>query len=124
MFRDLPWSDRPPRAENASTVTSTEEGRAFFQERLAAFGLCLFVLAGVSWVLLALAYWFGRDAHLDEHGPFSAGGLLHLTNALLEQMQQTCAGVLDDFYRQLGTQFQQARQGVSHEGYRTHYHAH
>src|SRR5262245_9119433 len=82
MFLDLPRSDRPPSAQDASTVTSTEEGRAFFQRRLAVFGLCLFVLAGGSWVLLAFAYWFGRDGH-DEHGPFSVGGFLRLINALL-----------------------------------------
>jgi hypothetical protein len=37
---------------DASTVTDTEEGRAFFQARLSIFGLCLFVLAGGSWALL------------------------------------------------------------------------
>jgi serine/threonine-protein kinase len=80
MALDLPSSVRPLGA-GASTVTETEEGRAFFQERLSIFGLCLFVLAGGSWLLLALVYWFGKS--LDEHGPFSAGGSLHLMNGLL-----------------------------------------
>jgi serine/threonine-protein kinase len=78
MHLELPRSIRPP---GARTATATEEGRAFFQERLSIFGLCLFVLAGGSWLLLALAYWFGSG--LNEHGPFSWGGLLHLSNALL-----------------------------------------
>jgi eukaryotic-like serine/threonine-protein kinase len=80
MSLDLPSSVRP--GSGASTVTETEEGRAFFQERLSIFGLCLFVLAGGSWLLMALSYWFGSEG-LDEYSPFSAGGSLHLANALL-----------------------------------------
>jgi serine/threonine protein kinase len=80
MSLDLPSSMRP--GAGVSSVTTTEEGRAFFQERLSIFGFCLFVLAGGSWLLLGLAYWFGSEG-LEEHSPFSAGGALHLTNALL-----------------------------------------
>ena len=81
MSLEQPWSARTPRGD-VSTVTDTEEGRAFFQQRLSTFGFYLFVLAGGSWLLLALVYWFGSDG-LDEHRPFSAGGLLHLLNSLV-----------------------------------------
>jgi serine/threonine protein kinase len=71
-----------PRA--ASTVTTTEEGRAFFQRRLSIFGLCLFVLAGASWAMLAIVYLIGvAQNQPDEHRPFSVGGSLHFTNALV-----------------------------------------
>lgn len=66
---------------STNTVTSTEEGRAFFQARLCIFGFCLFLLGGVSWAALALAFYFGPGN--DEHNPFSLGGSLHLTNTLL-----------------------------------------
>jgi len=66
---------------DTSTVTSNEEGRAFFQARLCIFGFCLFVLGGVSWGALALAYYLGPGN--DAHNPFSFGGSLHLTNTLL-----------------------------------------
>ncbi len=93
MHLRLPRSERPPPLEgprpaalgsgDINTVTGTEEWRDFFQRRLCIFGLCLFVLAGASWFLLGLAYLFTPPDQLDAHSPFSAGGLLHLTNALL-----------------------------------------
>jgi len=69
-----------PLAELASTVTDTEEGRAFFQARLSVFGFFLFVLAGGSWLLLSVASAVGR---FSEHTLFSTGSLLHLFNSLL-----------------------------------------
>jgi eukaryotic-like serine/threonine-protein kinase len=66
---------------DTDTVTSNEEGRAFFQARLSIFGFCMFVLAGGSWLALALAY-YAKPSN-DAHDPFSFGGLLHLVNALL-----------------------------------------
>ncbi|MET0410574.1 MAG: serine/threonine-protein kinase [Polyangiaceae bacterium] len=66
-----------------TTVTATEEGRAFFQARLAVFGLCLFVLAGGSWALLTLASLFGSGGASDAYRPFSFSGTLHLCNGLL-----------------------------------------
>lgn len=87
MHLALPRAERPSRAVapegDVNTVTGTEEWRAFFQRRLALFGFCLFVLAGVSWFLLGLAYLFTPPDQLAGHSPFSAGGALHLTNALL-----------------------------------------
>jgi serine/threonine protein kinase len=76
-----PRNTRSPKTD-VSTVTATEEGRAFFQERLSIFGFYLFALAGGSWLLLALVYWFASERP-DEHRPFSAAGLLHLVNALV-----------------------------------------
>jgi eukaryotic-like serine/threonine-protein kinase len=62
----------------ASTVTDTEEGRAFFQTRLAIFGLAIFVLAGGSWVIRSITTAIdGTQALL------SPSSLLHLANALL-----------------------------------------
>lgn len=66
---------------STSTVTSTEEGRAFLQARLSTFGFWLFLLAGGSWLALALTYYLGPGS--DQHDPFSVGGTLHLTDALL-----------------------------------------
>jgi serine/threonine protein kinase len=67
--------------DDGSTVTSNEEGRAFFQARLSVFGFWLFVMGAVSWTALAIGHSFAPAS--DEHGPFSFGGLLHLTNTLL-----------------------------------------
>lgn len=65
-------------------VTATAEGRAFYQARLSIFGLCLFVLAGGSWAILAIAWAvtaaYGRAANYD---PISLGGSMHLANGLL-----------------------------------------
>jgi serine/threonine-protein kinase len=72
------------RAGSVSSVTSTEEGRAFFQARLSTFGFWLFLLAGGSWLILAIAYWINQAAgHVDKHSPFSAGGLLHFAIPVL-----------------------------------------
>jgi serine/threonine-protein kinase len=59
-----------------------EEARAFLQARLALFGLCVFVLAGGSWAVLAGASLFVSDAPAQHH-PFSPGGTLHLIDGLL-----------------------------------------
>src|ERR1700742_3079765 len=65
-------------------VTSTEEGRAFFQTRLSIFGLCLFVLAGGSWAFLA-AVWAVRVSlgAPSDYPPLSSGGILHLSDGLI-----------------------------------------
>ena len=62
-----------------STVTGTEEGRAFFQQRLGIFGLCMFSLTGGTWLVSALAFL----AVGGEYHPFSASGLMHVTPGLL-----------------------------------------
>jgi serine/threonine-protein kinase len=70
-----------------SGVTSTEEGRAFFQARLANFGMCLFVLAGGTWFILSLVYAISvAHGHPTSYTPFSLGGSLHLSNGLLAAM--------------------------------------
>ena len=71
---------RDPRSELASTVTDTEEGRAFFQRRLSVFGFCMFVLAGVTWVVMSSAYVAG---FFPQHELFTPASLLHLTNSLV-----------------------------------------
>ena len=76
---DNSWPSEPL-VDPTSTVTDTEEGRAFFQARLSIFGFCLFALSGGSWLLLSIANVFGG---FDEHELFSIGSLLHLGNALL-----------------------------------------
>jgi hypothetical protein len=45
---------------DASTVAGTEEARAFFQARLAVFGLALGTLSGASWVALAAVHQVAR----------------------------------------------------------------
>jgi eukaryotic-like serine/threonine-protein kinase len=73
-----------PGGSGGTTVTATEEGRAFFQARLAVYGLCLFVLAGGSWALLAVSYVLGAGrSGPDSHHPLSFSGTLHLCNGLL-----------------------------------------
>jgi eukaryotic-like serine/threonine-protein kinase len=73
------WSDL-----TRSGVTSTEEGRAFYQARLSIFGLCLFALAGGSWLIMSLGRVFGvTEGVPTNYNPLSASGLLHLTNGLL-----------------------------------------
>ena len=68
-----------PRVTRAS-VTDTEEGRDFFQTRLAFFGLCLFLLAGGSWLIVTVATIVGR---FQDHSVLSPASLLHLLSALL-----------------------------------------
>jgi eukaryotic-like serine/threonine-protein kinase len=75
--------DRTLEVDGPSSVTDTEEGRAFLQRRLSIFGLCLFALAGTSWVALAIAYLVLSSKGLEHSGPFSPSGLLHLADALL-----------------------------------------
>ena len=67
-----------------SGVTSTEEGRAFYQARLSVFGLCLFALAGGSWLILTLVHVVSalKDSP-TAYDPRAPSGLLHLTNGLL-----------------------------------------
>src|SRR5688572_4265764 len=76
---DTSWPSKPL-TDPTSTVTDTEEGRAFFQARLSIFAFCLFALAGGSWVLLSIANVIGG---FDEHELLSIGSVLHLGNALL-----------------------------------------
>jgi eukaryotic-like serine/threonine-protein kinase len=75
--------DRALHVGYPSSVTDTEEGRAFLQKRLSIFGLCLFTLAGTSWAVLAVAYFVLSAQGLEHSGPFSKSGLLHLADALL-----------------------------------------
>jgi serine/threonine-protein kinase len=62
-----------------STVTGTEEGRAFFQARLSTFGFCMLLLAGGTWLVSALAFL----AVGGEYHPFSPSGIMHVTPGLL-----------------------------------------
>jgi hypothetical protein len=49
------WTgQRPPATE--MTVAGTEEGRAFYQRRLAVAAFCMFALSGGSWVVLELVH--------------------------------------------------------------------
>jgi hypothetical protein len=69
-----------PRLTTVATVTGTEEGRAFYQRRLAGCALCMFLLTGGSWLVLALAHLLApRSAAYD---PLRQG-TLHLGAALL-----------------------------------------
>jgi hypothetical protein len=69
---------------SASTVTGTEEGRAFFQRRLATMGLCMFAIAGGSWVVLALVYLVEHaNGRSVGYSPVSEGGPFHLGAAIL-----------------------------------------
>src|SRR5215472_16556834 len=73
-----------PSVPSASTVTDTEEGRAFFQRRLALLGLTMFALAGGSWVVLALVYVLERSqGRPGGYDPLSQGGPFHLGVGLL-----------------------------------------
>jgi hypothetical protein len=80
-----PHGEEPEfRGNSASTVTGTEEGRAFFQARLSIFGLCLFVLGAVSWSALAAVHLVRVAKGLpDEHSLLSPGSVLHFTNTAL-----------------------------------------
>jgi hypothetical protein len=71
-----PHSER----DRASTVTDTEEGRAFFQKRLAVYGLALFILAGASWVIRSITTFVAHDSAL---GIFSFSSVLHFLNGAL-----------------------------------------
>jgi serine/threonine protein kinase len=65
-------------------VTATEEGRAFYQARLSIFGLCLFVLAGGSWAILAITWALTITSGVPaNYSPISLSGMLHLANGLL-----------------------------------------
>ncbi|HMJ52938.1 MAG TPA: serine/threonine-protein kinase [Polyangiaceae bacterium] len=84
---ELPSSDRTMEVDCPSSVTDTEEGRAFLQTRLALFGFYVFVLAGGSWAAMAVASLIseanGGEPGPFSHTPFSLAGSLHLANALL-----------------------------------------
>ena len=83
MKPDSPRNEEvlPPRGPD--TVTATQEGRYFFQARLSVFGFWIFVLAGGSWAILAVAWAATRRAvGADDYTPFSTGGILHFLNAL------------------------------------------
>jgi serine/threonine-protein kinase len=74
-------NDQPPAM---STVTGTEERRAFFQKRIGTFGLCVFVLAGGTWALFAVigALLPTAAQELDAH-LWSPGDLLHVAGSLV-----------------------------------------
>jgi eukaryotic-like serine/threonine-protein kinase len=64
------------------TGTETEEGRAFYQQRLALCGLCMFLLSGGTWVLAALSFaLIGGQPGPDFH-PLRRDGLGWLVGAL------------------------------------------
>ena len=75
--------DRVLEVRCPSSVTDTEEGRAFLQRRLALLGFCWFVLAGASWAVLTAASVTLGGPIGEQHRPFSAPSLLHLANVLL-----------------------------------------
>jgi eukaryotic-like serine/threonine-protein kinase len=66
-----------------STVTGTEEGRAFYQHRLAISGLCMFLLAGGSWAVMALVYVVLHAGPGGPYHPLRGGGLAHVGGALM-----------------------------------------
>src|SRR5262245_43578618 len=67
-----------------STVTGTEEGRAFFQTRLGTFGLCMFFLAGGTWVVSAVTFLLMQhNGKFEGYSPISPSGFMHLTPGLL-----------------------------------------
>ncbi len=67
-----------------STVTGTEEGRAFYQTRLGTFGLCMFALAGGTWVVSAVTFLLlQHNGKFEGYSPISPSGLMHLTPGLL-----------------------------------------
>jgi serine/threonine-protein kinase len=64
-------------------VTESEETRAFLQKRLSMFGLCVFVLEGGSWAVLAATALFPFVRGPNPHPPASLSSFLHLLGALL-----------------------------------------
>jgi eukaryotic-like serine/threonine-protein kinase len=72
-----------PQSGLGSTVTGSEEGRAFYQQRLSLLGFCMFVLAGGSWAVLALVQLFIESDAADGYVPWRGSGLTHLADALL-----------------------------------------
>jgi eukaryotic-like serine/threonine-protein kinase len=77
-------ADRRHASDATTTVAGTEEARAFFQERLATFGLSLFVLAGGTWLALLFAFLFAEPAARPPGlGPLSPGAIFHLLGTLL-----------------------------------------
>jgi eukaryotic-like serine/threonine-protein kinase len=76
----------PGRASSPSPTTAggSEEERAFFQARLALFGLAVFVLAGGAWVALALVdLLVGFGGRVEDYSPFSLVGSFHLASSIL-----------------------------------------
>ncbi len=62
----------------------TEEHRAFFQARLGTLGLCVFVLAGGTWLTpLLLSPFVPALSAQGPSAPLAVGDLLHLAGALL-----------------------------------------
>jgi serine/threonine-protein kinase len=81
---ESPASFEAPLVPTASAVTDTEEGRAFFQRRLALFGLTLFALAGGSWAVLALVSVLSRlGGRSVAYNPLREGGPFHLGIGLI-----------------------------------------
>jgi eukaryotic-like serine/threonine-protein kinase len=71
--------ERPAPLTGGSSVTGTEEGRAFFQARISIFGLCMLLLAGGTWVVSAISYLLVGG----EYEPLSPSGVMHFTPGLL-----------------------------------------
>src|SRR5258708_34852298 len=75
--------DRTPRAVT-TTVTGTEEGRAFYQQRLSLAGLCIFLLAGGTWLVFVIAYLVTpHEGQTIVYHPLKQGGPYHLAQALM-----------------------------------------
>jgi serine/threonine-protein kinase len=62
--------------------TDCEESRAFFQGRLSMFGLCVFVLEGGSWAVLAATSLLPFSQGSNPYPPLSISSALHLMGAL------------------------------------------
>jgi eukaryotic-like serine/threonine-protein kinase len=65
------------------TVTETEEGRAYYQQRLALAGLCMALLSGGTWALAAIAFLLVGVQPGEDFHPLRGGGLGWLVMALL-----------------------------------------
>jgi hypothetical protein len=71
------------RVSLATTVTGTEEGRAFYQGRISLAALSMFLLAGGTWLVFAVAYVIVPHGVGPAYNPLKEGGPFHLTEAVL-----------------------------------------
>jgi serine/threonine-protein kinase len=68
----------------ATTVTGTEEGRAFYQSRISLVSFSMFLLAGGTWLVFALAFVvLPHDSLGKAYHPLKEGGPFHLAEGLL-----------------------------------------
>jgi serine/threonine-protein kinase len=68
----------------ATTVTGTEEGRAFYQSRISLAAFSMFLLAGGTWLFFAIAYVVLPSIPRENaYHPLREGGPFHLTEGLL-----------------------------------------